>query len=70
MSNDLQTNLGYFMITNYGNFLLCYLSDIFFAMHAGAKEFNDVDFQVMQQIKLRMVEKVSTEHKNIFLQIL
>ena len=30
MSNDLQTNLGYFMMINYDSFSLCHLEDIFF----------------------------------------
>ena len=38
MGNDLQTNLGYFMMINYDSFLLCHFVGIFFAMHAGAKE--------------------------------
>ena len=38
MSDDLQTNLGYFMMINYDSFLLCHLADIFFTMHEGAKE--------------------------------
>ena len=38
MSNDLQTNLGYFMMINYDSFSLCHLRNIFFAMHVGAKE--------------------------------
>ena len=29
MSNDLQSNLGYFMMINYDNFSLCHLADIF-----------------------------------------
>ena len=43
MSNDSQTNLGYFMMVNYDydSFLHCHLTDIFFAIHAGAKELND-----------------------------
>ena len=40
MSNDLQTNLGYFMMINYMTVSLCHLTDIFFAIHAGAKKLN------------------------------
>ena len=40
MINDLQTNLGYFIMINYDSFSFCHLADIFFAMHAGAKELN------------------------------
>ena len=44
MSNDLQTNLEYFMMINYDSCLLCYFADIFFAMQAGSKEFNTNSF--------------------------
>ena len=40
MSNDLQTNLGYFMMINYDydSFSRCHLTDIFFAIYMVAKE--------------------------------
>ena len=39
MSNDSQTNLGYFMIImiDYDSFSHCHLAEIFFAIHAGAR---------------------------------
>ena len=38
MSNDLQTNLGYIIIFDYDSFWHCHFTDIFFVIHAGAKE--------------------------------
>ena len=38
MSNDFQTNFGHVIMTNYDSFSHCHLRDIFFAIHAGAKE--------------------------------
>ena len=38
MSNDLQTNLGYIIMIDYDSFSHCHLTDIFFAIHARAKE--------------------------------
>ena len=38
LSNDLQTNLRYIIMIDYDSFSRCHLTDIFFAIHAGAKE--------------------------------
>ena len=43
MSNYLQTNFGYFMITVYDTYLLCHLVDIFFTSCMGAKELKNND---------------------------
>ena len=36
MSNDLQTNLAYFMVISYNSFLLCHVVDIFFEKLLGS----------------------------------
>ena len=37
MSNDLQTNLRYIIIIDFDSFSHCHLTDIVFAIFAGAK---------------------------------
>ena len=72
MSNDLQTNVEYFMMINYmidyDSFSLCRLMDIFFAMHAVAKELtlslprssiDDLVFSVFPLIFFKLSYKVT-----------
>ena len=45
MNNDLQTNLGYIIMIeyeNYDTFSHCHLTDIFFTIHAIAKELTNL----------------------------
>ena len=42
MSNNLQTNLGYLIMTIYDTFLLCHLVDIFFHKSHGSERVKEI----------------------------